>query len=103
MTEANILIYGDSRTGKELTAKSVHVNSSRRDRAFIPVDCISLSESLLESELFGHEKGSFRGAYASKSGLFELADKGTIFFDEIAKMNLATQAKLLRILQDRRT
>ncbi len=100
-TEANILIYGESGTGKELTAKSVHVNSNRRDRAFIPVDCVALSENLLESELFGHEKGSFTGAHASKSGLFELSDKGTIYFDEIAKMNLATQAKLLRVLQEK--
>ncbi len=100
-TEANILIYGESGTGKELTAKSVHINSHRRDRAFIPVDCVALAENLLESELFGHEKGSFTGAHASKPGLFELADKGSIYFDEIAKMNLATQAKLLRVLQER--
>ncbi len=100
-TEANILIYGESGTGKELISKSVHVNSNRRDRAFIPVDCVALSENLLESELFGHEKGSFTGAHASKSGLFELSDKGTIYFDEIAKMNLATQAKLLRVLQEK--
>ncbi len=100
-TEANILIYGESGTGKELTAKSVHINSRRRDRAFVPVDCVALAENLLESELFGHEKGSFTGAHATKPGLFELADKGSIYFDEIAKMNLATQAKLLRVLQER--
>jgi len=100
-TEANILIYGESGTGKELIARSLHLNSNRKDNAFIPVDCVALSENLLESELFGHEKGSFTGAHAMKSGLFELADKGTIYFDEIAKMNLTTQAKLLRVLQEK--
>ena len=100
-TEANILIYGESGTGKELIARSTHVNSNRRDNAFIPVDCITLSENLLESELFGHERGSFTGAHAAKPGLFELADKGTIFLDEIGKLNLNVQAKLLRVLQEK--
>ncbi len=80
-TEANILIYGESGTGKELTARSIHINSTRSSRAFVPVDCVSLSENLLESELFGHEKGSFTGAHATKSCLFELADMGSIYFD----------------------
>jgi DNA-binding NtrC family response regulator len=100
-TEANILIYGESGTGKELSARSIHINSNRRDKAFMPVDCVTLSENLLESELFGHERGAFTGAYVSKQGLFELADKGTIFLDEIGKMNLTTQAKLLRVLQEK--
>jgi len=100
-TEANILIYGESGTGKELTARSLHLNSNRKDNAFVPVDCVALSENLLESELFGHEKGSFTGAHAAKSGLFEVADTGTIYFDEIAKMNVATQSKLLRVLQEK--
>ena len=100
-TDANILIYGESGTGKELTARSVHLNSNRRDNAFVPIDCIALSESLMESELFGHEKGAFTSAHTAKRGLFELADKGTFFLDEIGKMNLVMQAKLLRVLQER--
>ena len=100
-TEANILLYGDSGTGKELAARSIHLNSNRRDNAFIPVDCIALAENLLESELFGHEKGSFTGATATRPGLFELADNGTIFLDEIGKINLAVQGKLLRVLQEK--
>ncbi len=100
-TDANILLYGESGTGKELTARSIHLNSKRNDNAFVPVDCITLSESILESELFGHEKGAFTGASTTRSGLFELADKGTIFLDEIGKINLSVQAKLLRVLQER--
>jgi DNA-binding NtrC family response regulator len=100
-TDANVLIYGESGTGKELTARSIHANSKRRDKAFVPVDCVALSENLLESELFGHEKGSFTGAHAAKTGLFELADEGTFFLDEIGKMNLLTQAKLLRVIQEK--
>jgi DNA-binding NtrC family response regulator len=100
-TDANILLYGESGTGKELTARSIHLNSNRRDRAFVPVDCITLSENILESELFGHERGAFTGASIAKQGLFELADKGTIFLDEIGKINLSMQAKLLRVLQER--
>ncbi len=100
-TDANILIYGESGTGKELTARSIHVNSNRKDKAFIPVDCIALSENLLESELFGHEKGAFTGAHEAKPGLFELAHQGTFFLDEVGKMTLTIQAKLLRVLQER--
>jgi DNA-binding NtrC family response regulator len=100
-TDANILIYGESGTGKELISRSIHMNSNRRDQSFVPVDCVALSESLLESELFGHEKGSFTGAHLAKPGLFELADKGTFFLDEIGKMNITIQAKLLRVLQER--
>jgi len=100
-SDANILLYGESGTGKEITARSIHANSNRMDKAFIPVDCVALSENLLESELFGHEKGAFTGAHAAKSGLFELSDEGTIFLDEIGKMNIMTQAKLLRVIQER--
>ncbi len=100
-TDANILLYGESGTGKELTARSIHLNSNRKDMAFVPVDCITLSENILESELFGHEKGAFTGANATRSGLFELADKGSVFLDEIGKINLSVQAKLLRVLQER--
>jgi DNA-binding NtrC family response regulator len=100
-TDANILIYGESGTGKELTARSIHLNSMRRDEAFIPVDCVALSDNLLESELFGHEKGAFTGAHTTKNGLFEMADKGTFFLDEIGKMNLVMQSKLMRVLQEK--
>ena len=100
-TDANILLYGESGTGKELTARSIHLNSKRRDKAFVPVDCITLAENILESELFGHEKGAFTGASMARQGLFELADKGTIFLDEIGKINLSVQAKLLRVVQER--
>lgn len=100
-TDANILVYGESGTGKELTARSIHLNSNRNNMAFVPVDCVALSENILESELFGHEKGSFTGAHMTKQGLFELADKGTFFLDEIGKMNIILQAKLLRVLQEK--
>jgi DNA-binding NtrC family response regulator len=100
-TDANILIYGESGTGKELIARSIHLNSNRSDKSFVPVDCVALSENLLESELFGHEKGAFTGAHLAKKGLFELADKGTFLLDEIGKMNIAIQAKLLRVLQEK--
>jgi DNA-binding NtrC family response regulator len=100
-TDANILIYGESGTGKELTARSIHLNSMRRDKAFIPVDCVALSENLVESELFGHEKGAFTGAHIAKQGLFEMADKGTFLLDEIGKMNLVMQSKLMRVLQEK--
>ncbi len=100
-TDANILVYGESGTGKELTARSIHMNSNRKNMAFVPVDCVALSENILESELFGHEKGAFTGAHAVKPGLFELSDKGTFFLDEIGKMNITIQAKLLRVLQEK--
>lgn len=98
-SEANILIRGASGTGKELVARSIHANSRRRNGPFVAVDCASLPENLLESELFGHEKGAFTGANASKEGLLELADGGTLFLDEIGEMPLALQAKLLRALE----
>ncbi|MCD6167618.1 sigma-54-dependent Fis family transcriptional regulator [bacterium] len=100
-SNANILIYGESGTGKELIARSIHARSNRRNESFIPVDCNALPEQLLESELFGHEKGAFTGATAMRRGLFEYAHKGTLFLDEICELSLELQAKLLRVIQER--
>jgi two-component system response regulator HydG len=99
-SSATVLIQGESGTGKELVAKTIHQTSYRRDKPFVVVDCGSLPETLLESELFGHVKGAFTGAHASKRGLFEEADGGTIFLDEIADTTPVFQAKLLRVLQE---
>jgi DNA-binding NtrC family response regulator len=96
-----VLITGESGTGKELAARAIHQASDRSDKRFVPVNCSALTESLLESELFGHERGAFTGAYKQKKGYFEIADGGTIFLDEIAETNSATQVKLLRILETR--
>ncbi len=100
-TTTNLLIYGESGTGKELTARAIHARSLRADKPFVPVDCVSLTESLLETELFGHEKGSFTGAVTAKPGLFEMANGGTIFLDEASGMSMGLQARLLRVLQER--
>ncbi|MEW6260048.1 MAG: sigma-54 dependent transcriptional regulator [Thermodesulfobacteriota bacterium] len=100
-SSATVLIEGESGTGKELVAKSIHYNSPRRNKPFIAVNCSALSESLLESELFGHEKGAFTGASTLKKGRFELADTGTLFLDEIGELSLNLQVKLLRVLQER--
>lgn len=100
-SSATILIEGDSGTGKELVAKSIHYNSPRRNKPFIAVNCIALVENLLESELFGHERGAFTGAIAMKKGRFELADEGTLFLDEIGELPSNLQVKLLRVLQDK--
>jgi two-component system response regulator HydG len=100
-SEATVLIAGESGTGKELIANAIHQNSPRRDRTFIKVNCAALPETLLESELFGHEKGAFTGALARKEGRFHLAHRGSIFLDEIGEMALTTQAKILRVLQER--
>jgi two-component system NtrC family response regulator len=100
-SNATVLIEGESGTGKELAAKSIHFNSPRRDKPFIAVNCSALAENLLESELFGHEKGSFTGAVAMKKGRFELADGGTLFLDEIGELSANLQVKLLRVLQER--
>jgi DNA-binding NtrC family response regulator len=100
-TDSTVLITGESGTGKELVARAIHRHSNRREHPFVAVDCTSLAESLLESELFGHMKGSFTGAVQSKPGLFKVADGGTLFLDEIANISLTTQAKLLRVLQQR--
>jgi DNA-binding NtrC family response regulator len=99
-TDATVLIYGESGTGKELVARAVHQNSPRNDKNFVVVDCASLAQSVIESELFGFVKGSFTGAMESKPGLLEMAEGGTVFFDEIANINLEIQAKLLRVLQE---
>jgi two-component system NtrC family response regulator len=100
-TNTTVLIEGESGTGKELVAKSIHFNSLRRDKPFVPVNCSALAESLLESELFGHEKGAFTGAIAMKKGRFELADNGTLFLDEIGELSPNLQVKLLRVLQEK--
>ncbi len=100
--DATVLITGESGTGKELVAEALHYNSTRRAGPLVKVSCAALPETLLEAELFGHEKGSFTGALTQRRGRFELADKGTIFLDEIGEMSLQTQTKLLRVLQDRK-
>ena len=100
-TDATVLVTGETGTGKELVAETLHVNSSRRTAPLIKVACASLPETLLESELFGHEKGSFTSAYTQRKGRFELAHKGSIFLDEVGEMSLGTQKKLLRVLQER--
>jgi len=99
---ATVLITGESGVGKELVAKAIHNNSNRKDKPLISVNCSALSENLLESELFGYEKGSFTGAETQHKGRFELANGGTIFLDEIGEINLTTQVKLLRVLQERK-
>jgi len=100
-TNTTVLLRGESGTGKELIAHAIHYNSPRAKRPFIKVSCAALPESLIESELFGYEKGAFTGAQTSKKGRFELAEGGTLFLDEIGELNLATQVKLLRVLQER--
>lgn len=100
-SDSTVLILGESGTGKELVAKNIHFKSARANRPFIPVNCGAIPTELLESELFGHEKGAFTGAVASRVGRFELADGGTIFLDEIGEMQPILQVKLLRVLQER--
>ncbi|MCP4020863.1 MAG: GAF domain-containing protein [Desulfobacteraceae bacterium] len=100
-SNATVLIRGESGTGKELVANSIHYNSSRNTKPFIKINCAAIPENLIESELFGHEKGSFTGATKMKKGKFEMADNGTIFLDEIGNMDLSAQVKLLRVLQEK--
>jgi DNA-binding NtrC family response regulator len=100
-TDAAVLIFGESGTGKELVARAIHRNSRRKSNAFLSVNCAALPETLLESELFGHEKGAFTGAYYKRIGKFEQADNGTLFLDEIGDMSMLTQSKLLRVLQEK--
>jgi DNA-binding NtrC family response regulator len=100
-TDATVLLLGESGTGKELVARALHAQSERADGAFVPVNCGAIPAELLESEMFGHERGAFTGAAGPRAGLFQLAHRGTIFLDEVAEMSPALQVKLLRVIQDR--
>ena len=101
-SDITVLISGESGTGKELVARAIHFNNSRKSGPFVTVNCAAIPETLIESELFGHERGAFTGATTKRIGKFEHANQGTIFLDEIGDMELAMQAKLLRVLQERR-
>ena len=98
---ANVLIFGETGTSKEMIVRNIHLKRNRKDKPFIPIDCVSLPSNLMESELFGFEKGAFTGAIKAKPGLMEIANGGMLFFDEIAELDYNLQAKLLRVLQER--
>src|SRR6266705_3026519 len=100
-TDSTILVLGESGTGKELVARALHFNSRRQHAPFVPINCSALPETLLESELFGHKRGAFTGAFTDKKGLFQEADGGTIFLDEVGSMSPMLQSRLLRVLQER--
>ncbi len=100
-TNSDVLVVGESGTGKELIARGIHAHSRRKDRRFVPVDCGAIPEPLMESELFGHEKGAYTGAHSAQMGLMEFADQGTLFLDELCEMPASMQSKLLRVLQER--
>src|SRR3989338_8292837 len=99
-TKTNVLITGESGTGKELIARAIHYNGALKDKPFVTVNCGAIPENLMESEMFGHKKGSFTGAIADKRGLFEVANGGTIFLDELGELPLTMQVKLLRVIQE---
>src|SRR6185295_16375179 len=99
----SVLLLGETGVGKEVAARALHVGSARASGPFVAINCAALPESLLEAELFGHEKGAFTGALQARPGLFESADGGSLFLDEIGELSLGTQAKLLRVLEDRRS
>ena len=101
-SQSRVIIFGESGTGKELVARALHDTSNRKSKDFIEVNCAAIPHELIESELFGHEKGSFTGAFERKKGKFELADEGTLFLDEIGDMSLAAQAKVLRVKSEER-